>query len=148
MRDPRQLSVLANLAEERRDAAGRRLGRSLALLEESRRRQALLAKYREDYRARLARAAAEGVSGDELRNYSGFLERLEQAIAQQRAEVEALERGVAEQRARWLDERRKERSIDVLAERAEDAARAAEARRLQKLLDEFSARIAATRAAP
>ena len=147
-RDPRQLAVLAELAVERREAAGRRLRQSIDLLQASLQRLAMLERYRDDYRGRLARAGAGGVAADELRNFNGFLARLEEAHAQQRAEVEALERGVREQRGRWLDERRKERSIDVLAERAEDAARVAESRRLQKLLDEFSARIAATRAKP
>ena len=147
MRDPRQLTMLTDLAHERRDAAAKKLGRSLAFLQESQKRLALLAQYRDDYRRRLATAAAGGVSGDELRNFRDFLARLDEAIAQQASEIQTLTQGVADCRVRWLAERRKQRSYDVLNERADFLARESEGRRLQKILDEFSGRSASLRAA-
>ena len=142
MAERRPLEFLAELAQERRDAAGRRLGRSLTLLKDSESRLALLERYRDEYRQRYARTGSGGVGADKLRNFRGFLERLDQAVAQQRAEVEALARGADESRGRWLTERTRGKSFDVLTERAESAERTAEARRLQKLLDEFPRRLA------
>lgn len=147
MRDTRQLAMLTDLAHERRDAAAKKLGRAIAFLTESEKRLALLAQYREDYRKRLAETSARGASGEELRNFRGFVARLDEAIEQQRTEVETLKQGVAECRGQWLSERRRERSFDVLTERADLEARAAEARRLQKILDEFSGRMAQMRMA-
>src|SRR5262245_44858258 len=142
MAERRPLELLAELAQERRDAAGRRLGQSLSLLKDSESRLTLLERYRAEYQQRYARAGSSGVGANELRNFRGFLERLDQAVAQQRAEVEALSRGAHESRGRWLKERTRGKSLDVLTERAENAERAAEARRLQKLLDEFPRRLA------
>ena len=142
MAERRPLALLAELAQERRDAAGRRLGRSLAALKDSESRLALLTRYRDEYRARYTRTGADGAAASELRNFREFLERLDKAVLQQRSEVEALARGSAELRGRWLKERTHGKSLDVLTERAESAEHAAEARRLQKLLDEFAGRSA------
>lgn len=146
MRDTRQLTMLTDLAQERSDAAAKKLGRSIAFLKESEKRLALLAQYREDYRQRLADLAARGVSGDEMRNFRQFIARLDEAITQQNNEVKTLAQAVAECRGHWIKERRRERSFDVLTERADLAARELEARRLQKILDEFSGRMVQLRA--
>lgn len=146
MPEPRQLNLLAGLAQDRRDAAARRLGRAQSLLKESQSRHALLEGYCADYRARLAQNASAGVSADEMRNFREFIRKLEEAIRQQRAEVEMLERGVADCRNAWMRARREGRSFDVLSERFETALREREARRLQKLVDEFAGRVAALRA--
>ena len=108
MRDTRQLTMLTDLAQERRDAAARKLGRSIAMLKESEQRLALLAQYREDYRARLADLGARGLCGDEWRNFRHFIARLDEAIGQQKGEVQALTQGVSECRDHWLLERRKD----------------------------------------
>lgn len=147
MPDARQLNLLSGLAHERGEVAAKRLGRSLALLRESESRLALLQSYFADYRGRLARNAAHGVSADEMRNFREFIRKLEQAIGQQRAEVEALERAVVENRRGWMHARREGRSFEVLSERAESLAREAESRRLQKIVDEFAGRAAALRVA-
>ncbi|MBK8064499.1 MAG: flagellar export protein FliJ [Betaproteobacteria bacterium] len=146
MSDPRQLSMLAELAHERRDAAAKRLARAAAAHKESQSKLDLLERYREDYRQRLADAAAQGLAGDELRNFRMFLTRLDQAIEQQRAEAEALLRGMNDCRTRWMSERRRERSFDVLVDRADLATRQRDDRRVQKLMDEFAGRLAMLRA--
>jgi flagellar FliJ protein len=138
--DPRTLALLRGLSEDKRNAAGQRLKRAVTLHRASAARLEMLERYRGEYRARLSEGSARGVTPDELRNFRDFLERLEQAIAQQRAETQALARGVEECRGRWLSESRREKSFGVLAERALSAEREREARRLQKQTDEFSAR--------
>ena len=147
MPSPQQLTLLTDLADERRDRAARKLARALAMLKDSESRLVLLETYCTDYRARLAQSAANGVAPDEMRNFRDFIARLEEAIAQQRAEVAALQHGVAECRSGWLLERRRKQSFEVLIERADLDAREAEARRLQKLVDEFAGRAAALRVA-
>ena len=146
MSDPRQLALLCEVSQDRRDAAGRRLGNAITLHAESAARLELLLRYRDEYRARLTEGSARGVTADELRNFREFLARLEQAIAQQKNEIEALARGVEECRGRWLAERKRGLSYDVLADRAGSAAREREARLLQKQMDEFSGRRALLRA--
>jgi flagellar FliJ protein len=138
--DPRQLKLLKGLSEDRREAAGKRLARAVAMHRESGARLQLLERYRDEYRVRLANGASQGVTPGELSNFRGFLAKLEQAIAQQRAETETLARGVEECRGRWQRESRREKSFGVLAGRAENSEREREARRAQKQTDEFSAR--------
>src|SRR4051812_49077926 len=81
------LSLLAELAQGRRDDAGRVLARSLALLKDSEARLAMLESYRNEYRRRYAANGKTGIAPHELRNFRDFLERLDKAIAQQRAEA-------------------------------------------------------------
>lgn len=147
MPDNRQLMMLTDLAHDRRDKAARKLGGSMALLKESESRLVLLEGFCGDYRRRLAQSAAGGVSADELRNFREFIAKLEKAVEQQRAEADSIRQAVARCRDDWLREHRRERSFDALVERAEDAARVSEARRLQKLVDEFAGRVAMLRAA-
>ena len=145
MPDTRQLALLSDLAQERRDAAARKLARALKLLTESKARLELLEKYASDYRVRLALNVSHGVTADELRNFREFIAKLGEAIGQQRAQVEALARGVTDCRNGWMFARREGMSFDVLTERAEATAREVESRRLQKLVDEFAGRVAALR---
>lgn len=147
MPDARQLSMLADIAQDRREKAARNLGRTLSLLKESEARLTLLESYCGDYRSRLAQNTATGVSADELRNFRDFIGKLEEAIGQQRAEVEAIRQAVVVCRDGWLVERRREHSYEVLTERAQLGIRAEESRRLQKLTDEFAGRVANLRAA-
>jgi flagellar FliJ protein len=139
-RDPRQLAMLRELSEDRCETAGKRLAHATALHRDSAARLTLLERYRGEYRVRLANGSALGVAPAELRNFREFLEKLEQALAQQRAEMETLARGVEECRKRWLGERRREQSFGVLAQRAVTVEREREARNAQKQTDEFSAR--------
>jgi flagellar FliJ protein len=147
MPNPQQLTMLTDLAEERHDRAAKKLARALTMLRDSESRLALLENYCTDYRARLARNAAAGVAPAEMRNFRDFIARLEEAIGQQRTEVEAIKKGVADCRTGWMLERRRKQSYEVLIERADLAQREVEARRLQKLVDEFAGRAAAMRIA-
>ena len=147
MPNPQQLAMLTDLADERHDRAAKKLARALSMLKDSESRLALLQDYCADYHARLAQSAASGVAPAELRNYREFIARLEEAIAQQRTEVEALNKGVADCRTGWMLERRRKQSYAVLIDRADLATREVEARRLQKLVDEFAGRAAALRVA-
>lgn len=146
MPNPQQLTMLTDLAQERHDRAAKKLARALTMLKDSESRLALLENYCAEYRARLARNAATGVAPAEMRNFLDFIARLEEAVGQQRAEVEAIKKGVADCRTGWLLERRRKHSYEVLIERADLAQREVEARRLQKLVDEFAGRAAALRA--
>src|SRR5262245_15050791 len=130
-----QVALLVELAEKRRDAAARRLGASLSQLRESSARLDMLERYREEYRRRLGEAGTRGLGAEELRNWRGFFERLEEAVAQQRAEMTAVQGGVEALRGRWIAERQRERSFGMLAERAAAEQRLKESRREQKQAD-------------
>ena len=148
MPNAHQLTRLTDLARDRREVAARKLGRSLSFLRESEARLGMLGQYCADYHTRLAQSAANGVSVEEMRNFREFITRLEAAIGQQRQEVEALQQGVTDCRNGWLAERRRKRAFEVLIERADLTEREADARRLQKLVDEFAGRAASLRTAP
>jgi len=146
MRDAQQLTLLKDLAHDRCEKAAKNLADTLGLLKESESRLALLEGYCADYRARLARNTVSGVNADELRNFREFIGKLEESIRLQRAEAEAIGQAVEACRSGWMLERRRENSYEVLAEREQIVMRTMEARRLQKLTDEFAGRVASLRA--
>src|SRR5262245_9814734 len=117
MSEPSQFDFLAEIAGEKSDAAAKRLGNSLTQLRDSSARLELLERYREEYRRRLAAAGSHGLSTEDLRNWRNFLDKLEQAIAQQRAERDSMAQGVDHSRMHWLAARRREQSFGVLASR-------------------------------
>ena len=100
-----------------RDAA-RRLGEDQQALAAQQTRLSELLQYREDYLQRYRQVLASGrLAGQPLQEYRVFLERLDQAIAQQRQNIERNERACAHSRDQWLSTRTDVRAIDKVVER-------------------------------
>jgi flagellar FliJ protein len=100
--NPHRLLPAAQLAQQRKDAAGR----LLAQWEERVRQHGLqleeLRRYRRDYLQQWAVRSPQGLHGFELRDYQTFLARLDTAIRTQEARLAEL-RGQRDRRHReWL----------------------------------------------
>jgi flagellar export protein FliJ len=76
------LQSLLDLSQLRLDEAGRKLGELIAGELEASQRHGLLVTYREEYQVRFLAAAQGGLSPGEWQNYTGFLAKLDEAIAQ------------------------------------------------------------------
>jgi flagellar FliJ protein len=101
-----------------RDAA-RRLGEDQRALDAQRSRLEELLRYREDYLARYQQVlAAGGLGGQPLQEYRVFLERLDQAIGQQRLNVERGEQACVQARDQWLATRTDVKVIDKVVEQS------------------------------
>ena len=140
--DPMQ--TLQARAEEATEEALRRLAELQNSSRESEARLVLLQRYRDEYRVKLDTATRGGVSAIELSNFRAFLARLEEAIAQQNADVAHWHAAVARGRSDWQEAERRARSYAVLNDRRANQARGVAARIEQKQSDEFAARLAAT----
>ena len=135
------LQKLLDLAQERTDDAARKLGELIGAEKEDDRKLALLQEYRSEYQGRFMDAARTGIGPDEWRNFTAFIGRLDDAIAQQQKIVEqARERTAASQQA-WIAERNRVKAFDTLSVRHQQEQVRKEARQEQRATDEHSAKL-------
>lgn len=122
------------------DDAAKRLGELIASEQEGTRQLALLIEYREEYHNRFLQAAQQGLDRDLWKNYSSFLARLDEAIAQQESALDASkERKTVGQKA-WLEERCHARAFDTLSARRKAVLLREVGRAEQKITDEHAAK--------
>ena len=140
MADISALNTLIELATTEVDDAAARLGRAVRAVEEAREKLALLAGYRDDYAQRFQDTMASGFTPMAYRNFQGFMDKLDQAIAGQQQLVRDAEWRAEQERGAWRESERKRISYDALASRAKTAAEQRIARREQKQTDEQAAR--------
>lgn len=135
-----QFDTLIDLAKKRCDEAAQRLGTVMAQARDSEFKCGTLATYRDDYRARLENAIRAGVGAADLRNFQGFLFKLDEAVRQQSAESEHWRQTVETARALWQEEQKRMRSYSTIQERRLDVAARQAARGEQKQQDEMASR--------
>lgn len=134
------LKQLLEIAETTAQTAASNLGSLNRVLQQHEEKLLLLFKYRTEYQDRLRRVTGSGLDSAGLQNYHEFLERLEQAILQQHAQVvEALTR-VECGRQDWQQKQRKSKAFGALEQRFDLATRRNAASREQKLQDDFASR--------
>ena len=96
--------------------------------------------YRAEYLEQKAAALSAGTTASRLRDFDGFIARLDQAIAAQVTDVQRLAATWEAARALWMEQRQREQAFDVLADRHADAQMRVESRQDQKQQDEFASR--------
>lgn len=104
-----------------------------------------LLQYRSEYRANWSSRFAQGASMDIVRCYHGFVDRLDQAIAQQSLVLIRAQEQVQAARERLLQSERRVASVSKLITRRQLAMAQAAGRREQKALDESAQRLGALR---
>ncbi len=135
------LQTLLDLAKDRMDGAARRLGELIGAAKEDEGRLAVLQQYRTEYAERFMETARNGIGPDAWRNFTAFIGRLDDAIAQQQKIVEqARERTAASQQA-WIAERNRVKAFDTLSVRHHQEQVRKEARHEQWATDEHSAKL-------
>lgn len=137
---PFSLQAVLELMQSRSDAATRRLADLIAAENDARNKLGLLQQYREEYALRFRLAAQEGLGQPEWRNYQDFLDRLDDAIAQQYEVVSQQERSTAAGQTAWQQQRAWLKTFDTLAQRHYANEAKIESRQEQKVQDEFAAR--------
>lgn len=139
------LQPLLEHSQHRMEAAERLLRMLRRKQDEARRQLDQLYQFRGEYQERLKQTAASGMDIHQLRDYQGFLIKVQGAIDHQLREV-----GVAEQRweaahKQWLELRQKVKAYETLAERHRAQESRRQEQREQKLSDE---RVSGRRARP
>ena len=134
------LQSLLDLSNVRMDDAASKLGQLLASEHEVERTLALLEQYRGEYETRFRQAAQSGLTREEWGNYQSFLGRLDEAIAQQRALVEASKHRTVNGQKEWLDKRNRVKAFDTLSQRHKANEVRSEAKTEQRAQDEHAAK--------
>jgi flagellar FliJ protein len=126
---------ILELAEAGEREASQALAASRAALEKSERQLAELLRYRDEYAQR-----PQATSVARLRDAHLFLERLNDAVRQQRALVEQAREDFATRTRGWQEQRGRMDSLTKLVARLEALERRADDRREQRHADELTAR--------
>ena len=134
------LQPLLDLANSRMDDAARKLGELIASEHAVEEKLALLEDYRKEYQARFVEAARNGIGPDAWRNFSAFLGKLDDAIAQQQRLVSDSRQRTEQGQQAWVDQRNKVKAFDTLSHRHQSLQARKEAKQEQRLTDEHAAK--------
>lgn len=137
---PFPLQTVLELMQARADEATQQLARLIANERDAKNKLDLLQQYRDEYAARFRDAAQQGITQRQWQNYQDFLNRLDEAIDQQRRTVAQQERNTASGQMNWRQQQKNLKAIDTLSDRHLSRENARELKRDQKAQDEFAAR--------
>ena len=132
------LQPLLDLANERVDAAAQRLALLKRRWQSQEEKLQQLFVYQDEYRHRLANTLTQGLDMLRMQDFHVFLKKLEEAIRQQKIEVQHMKLTWEECQRAWLEERRKLKTFDILRERYLRGETQREYRLEQRDQDEFS----------
>ncbi|CAG0938459.1 Flagellar FliJ protein [Gallionellaceae bacterium] len=140
------LQPLVHLAQQKNDAATKKFGQLNKQQQAAQAKLDTLLQYRKDYQTRFQDAVQNGMNQSDLRNFQGFIQRLDEAIAQQRSINEQMLNSVQAGRSELQDTQRKMKSFDTLAQRHIENEKKLEAKSEQRLQDEHTGRHATIKA--
>ena len=144
---PFSLQPLVQLAQQKNDAATRKLGQLNQQQQVAQTKLDTLLQYRKDYQTRFQEAVQNGMSQSDLNNFQNFIHRLDDAIAQQRNANEQALNSVQKGRSDLQDTRRKMMSFDTLEQRHLENEKKLAAKSEQRQQDEHTGRNATIKAA-
>lgn len=139
------LKLLHERALQERDRAAGELRGSEDRLLRSRHMAGQLGDYRLEYTQRWSAQFGRGGAIEIVHCYQSFMRRLDEALVQQRLQVEAAERGVAAARQKLLQAELRAASVARLIERREAELDRARQRRAQRRDDEVAQHLALRR---
>ncbi|HUX89183.1 MAG TPA: flagellar export protein FliJ [Gallionellaceae bacterium] len=134
------LQPLVHLAQQRNDAATKKLGLLNRNQQSAQSKLEMLQQYRKDYQEKMHNAERNGMDLQDLRNFQDFIYRLDDAIAQQNAVVSQAHISLQTGRSELAEAQRRMKSFDTLAQRHAEAERKIEAKIEQRMQDEHSGR--------
>lgn len=134
------LQPLLHLAQQKNDAATKKLGLLNRNQQTAEAKLEMLHQYRKDYQQKLQAAETGGMELQEIRNFQDFIYRLDDAILQQSAAVEQTKNSVEMGRSELSETQRRMKSYDTLAHRHIEAEKKMEAKAEQRIQDEHNGR--------
>lgn len=137
-----RLAPVIEMAQKAERDAARMLGQGQMQLSQAEAKLGELEQYFSDYQQQWLRQGSQGVSGQWLMNYQRFLSQLESAIGQQQRSVAWHRDNLVKLRSQWQQRHARLEGLSKLVESYLREARVAADKREQKLLDEFSQRLA------
>ncbi|MEC5396437.1 flagellar export protein FliJ [Uliginosibacterium sp. H1] len=134
------LEALIDMAKDRVDSATRRLAECLAGERTAAEKLQLLTDYREEYRKRYMEAVRNGMGPADMRNYSAFLAKLDDAILQQQQVTDHQKRLTVAGQQQWMQERNRLKAFDTLSQRQLQQQQRKENKQEQRQSDEHAAK--------
>ena len=135
-----RLKTVQDIAKRASDTAAMALGSLNAEAAKAEAKLNMLLQYREDYRNRFRSSMNEDVHSAGWKNFQQFLEKLDQAIDQQRSAVLACQQAVHKGQRDWQSRQKQVKAYDTLEQR-HDAVQMQRLKKLdQRLMDDFAAR--------
>lgn len=144
---PFTLQPLVHLAQQKNDAATKKLGQLNQQHQSAQAKLEALQQYRKDYQSKFQEAVQAGMEPAEVHNFQNFINRLDQAIQQQQGVIEKARNGVQTGQKDLMNTTLKMKSFDTLAQRHVESEKKLEAKSEQRLQDEQTGRFAAMHAA-
>lgn len=135
------LQILIEQAQEKAEQCIKAMALTQQKLNQGQEKLNMLESYRAECQSNLHNAGMGGLTGQQLRNQNAFVGKISQAIEQQNAEIEFLTSTLAHQKQQWQNTLAEQRKYEALVEREKQRAMQKEAKRDQKMNDEFAARI-------
>jgi flagellar FliJ protein len=145
MLKPFSLQPLLNLAQNQTESATRELGQRNKQQHDAQEKLEMLQRFRCDYQTRLHAATLSGMEPPELRNFQSFINKLDEAIAQQRKVVEQSKILVQAGRSEFDTTQRKLKSFTTLQDRHIEEQKKLDVTAEQRALDEHTGRFIARR---
>jgi flagellar FliJ protein len=136
-----RLAPVVDMAEKAEKTAVQRLGYFQGQVRLAESKLGDLERFRSEYQQQWIERGTQGVSGQWLMGYQGFLNQLETAVDQQRQSLAWHQNNFEKARDSWQQAYARVEGLRKLVQRYIDEARALEDKREQKLLDELSQRL-------
>ena len=140
------LHLLLERATQERDRLAGELRRGEEVLLRARRQGEQLGSYRGEYTQRWSAQFGRGGAIEIVHCYQSFMQRLDEALAQQQRHIDAAERGVAAVRQALLQAELRMASVKKLIERRQAELARQQERRDQRQTDETAQHLALRRA--
>lgn len=132
----KRMQSVVEVTERREREAAKRLGEAQQRVQAGEHQLNELIRYRDEYTQQFANGGS--LAAARLRDYRIFLDRLNQAVEQQRALVMRARQEVDVQRQHWLDSHMRVQALGKVVERYRDEERSLSERRLQKEADQYT----------
>ncbi len=117
MKKSSRIQPLKNLASRHEQQAARVLGQSQTQLGQQQGRLQELFSYREEYQQRFYRHAKNGIDGAQLQTYQSFIQQLDEAIRQQRRQVDQSAQTCHTVTAQWREKHIRTQVLDKTIQR-------------------------------
>ena len=140
MAQPFALQAVLDIMQKRTDEATLSLARLIAAEQDAQSKLQMLTQYRDEYALRFQQASQNGLNPLDWSNYREFLNRIDEAIAQQGRAVVVQASNTAAGHTHWRQQRTKLKAFDTLSQRHRSSEIARELRGDQKVQDEFASR--------
>lgn len=136
----RRFEPLQRIAKHGEDHAAQQLGKAQTMLSEQEQRLKDLISYRDEYSQQFHRDGQAGLDGRQLQSYQSFLNQLNQAIEQQKLQINEVQQQCDERRHDWRQRHQHSEVLDSAVKRFQSQEQHDERRQEQRNSDEFSMR--------